>query len=421
MSTRREFLVAINAAALTATRAMSAEPGAASPALLERARALLAKAPLIDTHNDLPSMFLELNGGDIGKFDLTRRQPTLCADIPALREGGVGAQYWSIFVASATQNTQVALHEAMREFDVALRLISSYKDFEQARTADDIERIRRGGRIACLMGVEGGHMIENSAAALRVFHSLGARYLTLTHWDNVAWADAATDRGENFGLTDLGKQLVREMNRLGMFADLSHVSADTMRDTLRVSRAPVLFSHSNAFAINPHPRNVPDDVLAMLRDNGGVIHVNFIRPFIARDGFAWTQKREAKVRELRALEPRPDDDGVKKAIDEWEESTAPGVSIADVADHIDHIRKVAGIDAIGIGADYFDVKPTTMVTGLENVTRYPWLFAELLRRGYSDEDVMKIAGRNHLRAMRRMEKVAAELQRTEAPLVTEFK
>jgi membrane dipeptidase len=417
MTTRREFLstAALSAAALGATvRTFAAE---ASPALLDRAKALLDKAPLIDTHNDLPSMYLELNGGDVSKFDLNVRQPTLCADIPALREGRVGAQYWSIFVESATQNTHVSLHEAMREFDVALRVIAAHKDFEQARTADDIERIRRGGRIACLMGVEGGHMIENSPAALRVFHALGARYLTLTHWDNIDWADSATDRVEHFGLTDLGRKLVREMNRLGMFADLSHVSADTMRDALRETRAPVIFSHSNAFAIDPHPRNVPDDVLTALRDNGGVIHVNFIRPFIARDGFAWTQKSDAMQRELHAR--KMDDAAIKKAVEEWEVSTAPVATIADVADHIDHIRKVAGIDHIGIGADYYDVKEVTMVTGLANVTRYPYLFAELLGRGYSDEDVMKIAGRNHLRAMRRMEKVAAELQRTETPLVTE--
>jgi membrane dipeptidase len=419
MTTRRVFLAQSALVAATVAAAVRAWSAETSPALLERARALLAKAPLIDTHNDLPSMFLDANGGDLSKFDLGQRQPALCADVPSLREGGVGAQYWSIYVESATQNTHVSLHEAMREFDVALRFIAGNKDFEQARTADDIERIRRGGRIACLMGVEGGHMIENSPAVLRVFHSLGARYLTLTHWDNVDWADAATDRGEHFGLTDLGKQLVREMNRLGMFADLSHVSADTMRDALKVSRAPVIFSHSNASALNPHPRNVPDDVLGLLRENGGVIHLNFIRPFISREGFAWMQKRDALQRELHAR--NLNEAAIKKATEEWEKSTAPGATIADVADHIDHIRKVAGIDAIGIGADYYDVKEETMVTGLANVTRYPYLFAELLRRGYSDEDVLKIAGRNHLRAMRRMEKVAAELQRTEPPLVTEFK
>jgi membrane dipeptidase len=417
MTTRREFVsIAAAGAALGAARAFAAD-AAPSAALLDRARALLDKAPLIDTHNDLPSMFIEANGGDVSKFDLAVRQPKLCADVPGLREGRVGVQYWSIFVESATQNTQLSLHEALREFDVAQRIIASHEDFEQARTADDIERIRKAGRIACLMGVEGGHMIENSPAALRVFHSLGARYMTLTHWDNIDWADAATDRAEHLGLTDLGRKLVREMNRLGMFADLSHVSADTMRDVLRVSRAPVIFSHSNAAALNPHPRNVPDDVLASLRDNGGVIHVNFIRGFIAREGFAWTQKLEAMQRELHARQL--DAAAIKKATEDWEASTMPQPTIADVADHIDHIRKVAGIDHIGIGADYYDVKESSMVPGLGNVTRYPYLFAELLRRGYSDEDVMKIAGRNHLRALRRMENVATQLQRAETPLVTE--
>jgi membrane dipeptidase len=329
----------------------------------------------------------------------------------------VGAQYWSIFVEADTMKTHASLHEAMREFDVAQRMIARYSDFEQARTADDIERIRRAGKIACLLGVEGGHMIENSPAVLRVFFELGARYLTLTHWDNLDWADAATDRPEHFGLTQLGQQLVREMNRLGMFADLSHVSADTMRATLEVTRAPVIFSHSNAYALNPHPRNVPDDVLKMLPSNGGVVHVNFIRPFVSRNGAEWVKQREDATRELQLR--LGDDAAVKKAAEEWEKAHLPKVSIAEVADHIDHIRKVAGIDHIGIGADYYDVDATTMVDGLADVTRYPYLFAELLKRGYGDEDVLKIAGRNHLRAMRQMEKVAADLRRTEAPLITE--
>ena len=411
---------AMGAIAASPAIAWAAESDASgvTPTLLKRAQALLDKAPLIDTHNDLPSMFLEQGAGDLSKFDLNVRQPGLCADIPALKEGRVGAQYWSIFVEAATMKTHVSLHEAMLEFDVALRMFALYGNaFEQARTADDIERIRKGGRIACLMGVEGGHMIENSPAVLRVFFELGARYLTLTHWDNLDWADAATDRAENYGLTDLGRKLVREMNRLGMFADLSHVSADTMRDALRTSRAPLIFSHSNAFALNPHPRNVPDDVLKALAANGGVVHVNFIRPFIAKDGKVWVDKREAATRHLHAQ--AADDAGVKKGVEDWTRANLPSASIADVADHIDHIRKVAGIDHIGIGADYYDAEEATMVTGLANVTRYPYLFAELLKRGYSDEDVMKIAGRNHLRAMRRMEQVAAELRRTESPLFTE--
>ncbi|MGA8430330.1 MAG: dipeptidase [Candidatus Sulfotelmatobacter sp.] len=400
---------------------VSADPDDASPAdpkLLERARVLLQQAPFIDTHNDLPSMLLETSAGDLSKLDMSKVQPALCADIPRLREGCVGAQYWSVYVDSGTQKTHTSLHEALREFDVALRLIHSREEFEQARTADDIERIHKSGRVACLLGVEGGHMIENSPAALRIFYELGARYMTLTHWDNIDWADSATDRVQHYGLTEFGRRVVREMNRLGMFADISHVSADTMRDTLHVSRAPVIFSHSNAFAIDPHPRCVPDDVLRMVPGNGGVVHVNFIWEFVSRKYPEWEAKRTAA---LDALHARLDtDEAITKGMADWDKANAaPRGTISDVADHIDHIRDVAGIDHIGIGADFYDVDPNSMVAGLENVTRYPFLFAELLRRGYSDDDVMKIAGRNHLRAMRQMEKVAAQLQKSEMPLITE--
>jgi membrane dipeptidase len=244
--------------------------------------------------------------------------------------------------------------------------------------------------------------------------------MTLTHWDNIDWADAATDRPEHYGLTDLGRQLVREMNRLGMFVDLSHVSADTMRDALHVTRAPVIFSHSNAYAINPHPRNVPDDVLRLVRDNGGVVHVNFIRSFVSPDGQAWEDKRAAALRDLRGR--LADQAAIDKAIAEWEKSVdPPRAGPSEVADHIDHIRKVAGVDHIGIGADFYHADESDMATGLGNVTRYPYLFAELLRRRYPEQDILKIAGRNHLRAMRRMETVAAEIQRTEPPLITEGK
>jgi len=261
-------------------------------------------------------------------------------------------------------------------------------------------------------------MVENSPAALRVFHELGARYMTLTHWDNVDWADAATDRADHFGLTNLGRQFVREMNRLGMFVDLSHVSADTMRDALHVTRAPVIFSHSNAYAVNPHPRNVPDDVLRLVRDNGGVVHVNFIRPFVSPEGQAWIERREAALRDLRGR--LTDDTAIEHAIGAWEVSAGPPrATIGDVADHIDHIRKVAGIDHIGIGADFYHADDSDMASGLGDVTRYPYLFAELLRRGYSNADVLNVAGRNHLRAMRRMEQVAGELRRMESPLITE--
>jgi membrane dipeptidase len=413
----------ITGSALRSTPSVQSAFGAAlrSPlpdgALVERARALLQEAPFIDTHNDLPSMLLQLHG-DLGRYDLGKVQPTLCADVPRLREGRVGAQYWSVFVESSTQRTHTSLHESLREFDVALRLMRSQPAFEQARTADDIERIHKSGRIACLLGVEGGYMMENSPAALRIFYELGARYMTLTHWDNIDWADSATDRPEHYGLTGFGKQVVREMNRLGMFVDISHVSADTMRDALSVSRAPVIFSHSSAFALNPHPRNVPDDVLRKLTANGGVVHANFIKEFISPKNPGWQQQRTAALAELHT---RLDtDDAIQKGTREWEEKNPyPRPTIADVADHIDHLRKVAGIDHVGIGADYYDAGHNSMADGLDDVTRYPYLFAELLGRKYSDEDVRKIAGRNHLRAMRQMEQVAAELQKSEGPLLSD--
>jgi membrane dipeptidase len=386
-----------------------------SSALLDQARALLKEAPLIDTHNDLPTMLLEA-GGDLTKIDLGKVQPTLCADVPRLREGCVGVQYWSVWVASSTQNTHTSLHEAIREFDLALRLIRSQPDFEQARNADDIERIHKSGRISCLIGVEGGHMIEDSPAALRVFYELGARYMTLTHWDNIHWADAATDRPQNNGLTEFGKQIVREMNRVGMFVDISHVSADTMRDALSITRAPVIFSHSGSYAVNPHPRNAPDDVLAKLPANGGVIHVDFIRDFVAPRNSAWQEKRQAALREAHVR--LATDKEIEQAMQGWEKANPyPTPTISNVADHIDHIREVAGIDHIGIGADYYDTGKNSMVEGLENVSRYPYLFAELLSRKYSREDVLKIAGRNHLRALRQMERTSAELQKTESPFI----
>jgi membrane dipeptidase len=387
----------------------------ASSSFIDRARALLQEAPLIDTHNDLPSMLLEQHA-DPARVNLGKIQPTLCGDVPRLREGRVGAQYWSVWVASSKQKNHTSLHEALREFDITLRLIRSQPDFEQALTVDDIERIHKTGRIACLIGVEGGHMIENSLAVLRIYYELGARYMTLTHWDNIDWADAATDRPEHNGLTEFGKQVVREMNRLGMFVDISHVSADTMRDAISVSKAPVIFSHSDSFAIDPHPRNVPDDVLRQLSSNGGVVHVNFIREFVSAGNAIWQERREAALRELHLSVDT--DQAVEKGMQEWEKKNPyPRPTIADVANHIDHIREVAGIDHIGIGSDFFDAGRGSMAEGLDDVSRYPYLFAELLSRKYSDTDVLKIAGRNHLRAMRQMERVASELQKSELPLL----
>jgi membrane dipeptidase len=427
MLSRRRFLAHTSllagstalAEALFARVAAGTELGPTpDPKLLDRAKTLLEKAPLIDTHNDLPKMFLTARSDDLSKLDMGKVQPTLCADIPRLREGRVGAQYWSIEVDDSTQATHMALHDALRQFDVTLRFIRSRPEMELARTADDIERIHRSGRIASLMGVEGGHMIESSPAALRIFQELGARYLTLTHLDNVPWADAATDRPERHGLTEFGKRIIRELNRIGVFADISHVSPDAMLDTLHVTRAPVIFSHSNAFAIDPHVRNVPDHVLRLMPANGGVVHVTFIREFVSPKDPAWQAKRLQALEELHA---RLDaDEAIRQGIAAWERANPhPRGTISDLADHIDHIRNVAGIDHIGIGSDFYDVAYNSMAIGLEDVTRYPYLICELLRRGYSDDDVLKIAGRNHLRAMRRMETVAAELQKSEQPLVAE--
>jgi membrane dipeptidase len=427
MLSRRSFLAQASLIAGSAAMGESfssdaAAGGGSEPppdaGLLERAKMLLEQAPLIDGHNDLGAMFLKTRADDLSQLDMGQVQPTLCADIPRLRAGRVGAQYWSIWADGSTQSTHTALHEALREFDVMLRFIRSRPELAQARTADDIDRIHRSGRIACLMGVEGGHMMESSPAALRIFQELGARYLTLTHLDDVPWADSATDRAERHGLSEFGRQIIRELNRIGVFADISHVSPEAMLDTLKVTRAPVIFSHSNAWAVEPHVRNVPDEVLRLIPANGGVVHVTFIREFVSPQDPAWQAKRLAALRDLHARFDT--DEAISRHIAEWERANPhPRGTISDVADHIDHIRQVAGIDHIGIGSDFYDVAPDAMAIGLEDVSRFPYLFCELLRRGYSDGDVLKIAGRNHLRAMRRMEAVAAELQKTEQPLVIE--
>src|SRR5690242_2703325 len=404
--------------ALAAPATDGGTPQAAlDPKLLERARSILQRAPLIDTHNDIPYALFLKNAGDLTRVDLTRPQPELPADLPRLRAGRVGAQYWSVYVDSETQLTRSSLHEALKIFDLSLRMIESRPELELARTADDIERITKAGKIASLLGVEGGHMIETSPAVVRIFHRLGARYLTLTHWRNVEWADAATDIPRNHGLPKHGGRLVRELNRTGIFVDIAHVSPDVMRDVLRVSKAPVISSHSDAFALVPHPRNIPDDVLQLLGKNAGVVHVSFIREFVV-DGQSWEKQKAEMQRSIRqrvATEAEVD-----KELGAWVNANPPpGGSVADVANVIEHIRKVAGVDHVGIGADFFDSGKVSMVPGLEDPSTYPVLFAELLRRGWSEEDLLKLAGRNHLRAMRQMEKVAAELQKTTPPSVTD--
>jgi membrane dipeptidase len=389
------------------------------PGLLARARALLRTVPLIEGHNDLPTRLLEVAGGDLHRADLTLRQEHLPADIPRLREGMVGAQFWAAYVHSDSMDTGAALRQGLREIDMIHRVVGRYDDLVFASTADDIERIFADGRIASLIGVEGGHAIENSLSALRLFYQLGVRYMTLTHWRTTDWVDAATDEPRHGGLSPFGEEVIGEMNRLGMFVDISHVSAETMRDVLRVSTAPVIFSHSSARAVNAHPRNVPDDVLSAMRENGGVVMVNFYAGYVPPSGPAWEARRDSVAASARAASG--DAVAIAARVAAWERAhPRPRGTLSDVADHIDHMRAVAGVDHVGIGADYYDEGGPSMAEGLDDLTRFPHLFAELLRRGYSDEDVRKIAGLNFLRAMRGMERTARELQRATSPSLADL-
>lgn len=375
---------------------------------LERARALHRQSPMIDTHNDYPWVVREKGARDLAKLDMRQPQPSIMTDIPRLRAGGVGGQFWSVYVPASLQG-QSAVTATMEQIDIVHQMLKRYPDvFEQASTADDIERIFKSGKIASLMGMEGGHSIDSSLGALRMFHGLGVRYMTLTHGRNVPWADSATDKPQHGGLTPFGEGVVGEMNWLGMLVDLSHVSPDSMEDALRVSTAPVIFSHSSARAICNHPRNVPDNVLQLLAKNGGVVQVTFVPDFISQAVADHSKLEEAEAARIQTQFPN-DEAARKSGLDAWRQShAAPHATLSQVADHIDHIRKIAGIDHIGLGADYDGI--TTVVDGLEDVSKYPYLTAELLRRGYTDQDLKKIMGLNLLRAMRAAEQESKRLQ-----------
>lgn len=381
---------------------------------LARARALHKQVPLIDGHNDYPWALRGIDPGrDLAKADITKPVPALMTDIPRLRQGGVGGQFWSVYVPATMQGKE-AVRATLEQIDIVHRMTSRWPEtFALALTAADVERAFKAGRIGSLIGMEGGHSIDNSLATLRMLYALGARYMTITHSANLPWADASTDTAVLGGLSRFGEEVIREMNRLGMLVDLSHVSADTMEDALRVSAAPVIFSHSSARAICNVPRNVPDSVLQLVPKNGGVVMVTFVPGFISQAVAEFDARLSTHTQMLRSEFPN-NTAYVNAGVERWRaENPEPKATLAQVADHIDHIREVAGIDHIGLGADFDGI--TNVVVGLEDVSTYPALTAELLRRGYKDDDIKKILGLNVLRVMKQAERVAAGLQKTRQP------
>ena len=387
-----------------------------------RVAAILKKTPLIDGHNDLPWEIRERFHSKVSAVNLSADtsglpvpagSPALMTDINRLRRGGVGGQFWSVFVPVDMQGP-VAVQATLEQIDIVRQMAERYpKDFEIAYTAADVRRIHAAGRIASLIGIEGGHQIGNSLPVLRELYVAGARYMTLAHSANNDWADSATDAPKHHGLTAFGREVVHEMNRLGMLVDISHVSTETMNAVLDTTAAPVMFSHSSARAIVDHPRDVPDEVLRRLEKNGGVVMVNFYPGYVSAARNRWDADYAAE----RARYESPPFAGIyigqperaKAALDEWVKAhPAPTVTLGEVADHIEHVRKVAGIDHVGLGSD-FDGIPLTP-TGLEGVDKYPDLLIELMRRGWSDADIAKLAGENILRALAGTEVVAARLR-----------
>ncbi|MEX0938076.1 MAG: membrane dipeptidase [Pirellulales bacterium] len=374
----------------------------------EKAAAIHRAGFVFDGHNDLPWQVRNKASRNFNRLDIAQPQEALHTDIPRLRAGNVGAQFWSVYVPAETAQQGTALRETLEQIELVHAMVERYPEtFALARTAGDVERIRQDGKIASLIGVEGGHSIEDSLAVLRQLYELGARYMTLTHSDTLSWADSATDEARHGGLSVFGEEAVREMNRLGMLVDLSHVSVETMRDALRVSEAPVIFSHSSARAIADHPRNVPDDVLRETARNGGLVMVNFYSGFVVPG----SAERRANLfdvrRELR--QQFPDDADFERELARWrvENPIEPG-SIHDVVDHIDHIARVAGVDHVGIGSDYDGVD--LLPAQLEDVSTYPRITQELLTRGYTAEEIHKIMGGNMMRVLRAAEQVAKRFQ-----------
>ncbi|MGZ8798333.1 MAG: dipeptidase [Thermoanaerobaculia bacterium] len=406
----------LNAVALTLVL-LSTSAYAQTDAATARIDRILREVPLIDGHNDLPWQYEERVKNHLAQIDIRQDQskltPALHTDIARLRQGRIGGQFWSVYVPATLKGAD-AVRAVLEQIDVVHRMDELYPDtFELARTADDVVRIHRSGKIASLIGIEGGHSIGNSLAVLRQLYVGGARYMTITHSDNNDWADSATADPIHGGLTPFGKLVIVEMNRLGMLVDLSHVAPKTMHDILDVAVAPVIFSHSSARALTDHARNVPDDVLRRVKENDGVVMVTWVPTFVSEKVRARDAAKDAEEARLKALY-RGQPEKTKAALAQWEAANpAPRATVQDVADHIDHVVQVAGAAHAGLGADLDGI--TTTPEGLESVAAYPILFAELIRRGYTDEQLKGIAGLNVLRVMRKAEAVAARLQKGKPP------
>ena len=374
-----------------------------------RARDMLGRFPLIDGHNDLPWALRDRarqHGRHASQvvFDLAAPTGGLHTDLPRLAAGGIGAQFWSVYVPASLAGDG-AVTAVLEQIDLARRMIVRYPEaFGIALTADDVEQVFASGRVASLLGAEGGHAIAGSLGVLRTLYALGVRYLTLTHNANVGWADSATDEPQAGGLTGFGRDVVREMQRIGMLVDLSHVAVSTMHRALDVAQAPVIFSHSSARALCDSPRNVPDDVLARLAGNGGVCMVTFVPGFVSQECASWTAGLKAEAAR-RGLDPR-DLSQLFSIKDEWTAvHPLPRATLTQVADHIEHVRQVAGVEHVGLGGDFDGTDEVTV--GLEDVSTYPALFAELLRRGWTEPDCAALAGGNLLRALRAAEGAAS--------------
>ncbi len=370
----------------------------------DAAREIHRAALIVDGHNDLPWELRDKFRSSFDVADISEPQPAMHTDIPRLLKGNLGAQFWSAYVPSDTVRTGGAVRQTLEQIDIVYQMANRYPDvFEMADTADDILRIRTAGKIACLIGIEGGHSIDNSLGALRCYYRLGARYMTLTHSDSLEWADSATDEARNNGLSLFGIEVIREMNRLGMLVDISHVSPATMHAPLRATKAPIIASHSSAFSVAAHPRNIPDDVLKLIARNGGVVMVNFFSGFVVPESAKIMVDMFNVGRELRVK--YSDDAQFKKALREWYEThpIAAG-TVHDIVDHLDHIVRIAGIDHAGLVSDFDGV--TKLPAQMEDVSCYPYITQELLNRGYTAEQIHKILGLNILRALRQAEAIA---------------